>query len=110
MLLEIMDIKKSFGGLVALQDISFSVEGGETLGIIGQGSTGSDAAPVNPMTETPYFVLDSDGWGDGWSTGNAVRFNTEGALAPLWMARTVKPGQGTVENDSFELQIRGDAD
>jgi branched-chain amino acid transport system ATP-binding protein len=40
MLLEIMDIKKSFGGLVALQDISFSVEGGETLGIMGANGAG----------------------------------------------------------------------
>ncbi|MBT13314.1 MAG: hypothetical protein CMI02_14910 [Oceanospirillaceae bacterium] len=83
---------------------------GESLGVIGQGSTSGDTAPINPMTNTPYFILDGDGWGSGWATGNAVRFDTQGALAPLWIARTVKPGQGTVENDSFELQLRGDAD
>ena len=88
---------------------TFSIVG-ESLGVIGQGSTSGDTAPINPMTDTPYFVLDGEGWGSGWATGNAVRFDTQGALAPLWIARTVKPGQGTVENDSFELQIRGDAD
>ena len=40
MLLEINDINKSFGGLQALQDISFSVEEGETLGIMGANGAG----------------------------------------------------------------------
>ena len=40
MLLEINDINKSFGGLLALQDISFSVEEGETLGIMGANGAG----------------------------------------------------------------------
>lgn len=83
---------------------------GQSLGVIGQGSVSGDTAPINPMTGTPYFILDGEGWGSGWASGNAVRFDTQGALAPLWIARTVLPGRGTVENDSFELQIRGDAD
>ncbi len=40
MLLEIYKIYKSFGGLQALQDISFSVEEGETLGIMGANGAG----------------------------------------------------------------------
>ncbi len=40
MLLEINDINKSFGGLLALQEISFSVEEGETLGIMGANGAG----------------------------------------------------------------------
>ena len=40
MLLEIYNINKSFGGLQALQDISFSVEEGETLGIMGANGAG----------------------------------------------------------------------
>ena len=40
MLLEINDINKSFGGLLALQDISFSVEEGETLCIMGANGAG----------------------------------------------------------------------
>ena len=40
MLLEINDINKSFGGLLALQDISFSVEEGETLGVMGANGAG----------------------------------------------------------------------
>tara|TARA_B100000315_G_scaffold251797_1_gene287249 strand:+ start:5089 stop:5814 length:726 start_codon:yes stop_codon:yes gene_type:complete len=40
MLLEINDISKSFGGLTALQDITFSVEEGETLGVMGANGAG----------------------------------------------------------------------
>ncbi|MEE2745679.1 MAG: ABC transporter ATP-binding protein [Pseudomonadota bacterium] len=40
MLLEINDVEKVFGGLVALSGISFSVESGETLGIMGANGAG----------------------------------------------------------------------
>jgi branched-chain amino acid transport system ATP-binding protein len=40
MLLEIHDVDKHFGGLVALQGISFSIEHGETLGIMGANGAG----------------------------------------------------------------------
>lgn len=40
MLLEVHDVDKHFGGLVALQGISFSIEHGETLGIMGANGAG----------------------------------------------------------------------
>ncbi|WP_422445442.1 hypothetical protein [Endozoicomonas sp. ALB091] len=82
----------------------------EKLGIIATGSTATDTAPINPETGVPYFTMKADGWGSGWSTGNAIRFNTDGCLAPVWICRTVLSGQGTETNDDFTLQIRGDAD
>ena len=82
----------------------------EKLGIIATGNTTTDTAPMNPEAGVPYFTIKSEGWGSGWSTGNAVRFNTDGCLAPVWICRTVVAGQGTEENDNFTLQIRGDAD
>ena len=82
----------------------------EKLGIIATGTTAKNTAPVNPEAGVPYFTIKSEGWGSGWSAGNAVRFNTDGCLAPVWICRTVVAGQGTEENDKFTLQIRGDAD
>ncbi|USE38066.1 hypothetical protein [Endozoicomonas sp. SCSIO W0465] len=82
----------------------------EKLGIIATGSTTTDTAPINPEAGVPYFTLKADGWGSGWATGNAIRFNTDGCLAPVWICRTVLSGQGTETNDDFTLQIRGDAD
>ena len=83
---------------------------GEQVGIIGTGLTSADCAPVNPNTGNPYFLVPLDGWGSGWVAGNVLRFDTAGCLAPLWLARTVLSGQGTVDDDSVTVQIRGDAD
>ncbi|PJI50805.1 MAG: hypothetical protein CTR55_00465 [Pseudomonas sp.] len=82
----------------------------EKLGVIAVGSTAQDCAPINPQTNTPYFTIRAAGWGSGWAAANAVRFNTDSCLGPLWIARTVLSGQGTVSDDKFALQIRGDAD
>lgn len=80
------------------------------LGIIATGSTGADCAPINPATGTPYFTIPAAGWGTGWAAGNAIRFNSDSCLGPMWIVRTVLSGQGTVEDDQFKIQIRGDAD
>lgn len=82
----------------------------EKLGVIATGTTASDCAPLNPATEVPYFTILAAGWGSGWAAGNAVRFNTDACLGPLWIVRTVLSGQGVVEDDQFRIQIRGDAD
>ena len=80
------------------------------LGVISNGNTSSDCAPVNPATGSVYFTIKKEGWGSGWAAGNAVRFNTDACLGPMWVVRTVLSGQGTVDDDEFKLQIRGDAD
>lgn len=95
--------------LVFTSSTSFQVVE-EKLGVITTGSTASDCAPINPATGAPYFTIRAAGWGSGWAAGNAVRFDTDACLGPLWIARTVLSGQGTVEDDQFRIQIRGDAD
>lgn len=82
----------------------------EQLGVIAAGSINTDLSPINPLTGRPYFTIRRDGWGSGWAAANAVRFNTDAALGPMWVIRTVISGQGTVDDDQFKLQIRGDAD
>ena len=82
----------------------------EKLGVISAGTISSDCSPINPATGVPYFVIRAQGWGSGWAAGNAVRFNTDACLGPMWVVRTVLSGQGTVDDDQFKLQIRGDAD
>ena len=82
----------------------------EKLGVISAGNTATDCSPINALTNQPYFTIRKEGWGSGWAAGNAVRFNTDAALGPMWVIRTVISGQGTVDDDQFKLQIRGDAD
>jgi hypothetical protein len=82
---------------------------GETLGQIATGDTAHDLVPINPATSTPYFLLDKDGWSAGWAAGNVVRFNTDGANAPIWLARTIESGPATETSDSARVEFRGDA-
>lgn len=83
---------------------------GENVGVIANGNTSTDCAPVNPNTSVPYFTIPALGWGAGWATGNVLRFNTIGAMFPVWVVRTVQQGPETVPDDSFTLLIRGDVD
>lgn len=82
---------------------------GENLGVIGTGTTAADFSLVNALTGYVYFVLRAAGWGGGWGVGNQLRFNTIGATAPIWIARTILPG-ATLLGDSFDMQLRGDVD
>ncbi|WP_285259253.1 hypothetical protein [Halopseudomonas bauzanensis] len=82
----------------------------QQLGVIATGNISADCAPINPATSVPYFTIRAAGWGTGWASGNAVRFNTDACLGPMWVVRTVISGQGTVDDDKLKLQIRGDAD
>ncbi|WP_281645564.1 hypothetical protein [Parendozoicomonas sp. Alg238-R29] len=81
----------------------------EGLGVLGSGNIATDCAPINKAVGAPYFKVKSEGWGEGWKPGNVLRFDTDGAMAPLWVARVTKPGQATVEDDEFTIAVRGDA-
>jgi hypothetical protein len=83
---------------------------GEHVGVIATGNTGTNCAPNNPTTGVPYFTIPAVGWGSGWSIGNMLRFNTEGANFPVWVVRTVQQGPESVPDDNFTLLIRGDVD
>jgi hypothetical protein len=82
---------------------------GETLGQIGTGSTNTTLSPANPAGGgQPYFTINLLGWGAGWAGGNVLRFNTFGALAPVWVGRVTLPSAPTTAPDSITLAVRGD--
>lgn len=83
---------------------------GETLGVVGVGSTTVDFSPINPMTDAPYFTIKAAGWGSGWVTNNILRFNTDAAAKPIWAVRTVLPSTTPVEKDFINIEFRGDAE
>jgi hypothetical protein len=87
---------------------TFSVVG-EFSGTIGTGTITADVSILNPLTNQPYFVLDKDGWGAGWAAGNVLRFNTIGALAPIWFVRTTLVSNPVLTQDFFKFQIIANA-
>ena len=82
---------------------------GETVGQVGVGDVNTDFAPINPTTGDPYVTILAAGWSAGWNVGNQVRFNTEGAQAPIWLNRTTLPGPLTDPVDRVQIALRGDA-
>jgi hypothetical protein len=82
---------------------------GEASGIIATGNLATECAPLNPRTGAPYFTIPAAGWGAGWSTGNVLRFNTVGGLAPVWFIRTVLAGEAEAPYDGFRYETIGDA-
>lgn len=83
---------------------------GENLGLIGTGSTGVTAAPINALTGLPYFTVDYRGWGGGWATGNCLRMKTHAASYPVDVIRAVQPSSPTGLLDSVELLLIGNVD
>lgn len=83
---------------------------GENVGVIGVGSINSVTAPINGITGQPYFTIAVEGWGTGWQVGNLVRFNTVGAMYPVWLLRTVQQGPEGAGDYSFQIIARGDVD
>ncbi|MET3999652.1 hypothetical protein [Marinobacterium sp. MBR-109] len=95
--------------LIFTSSTSFNIVG-EVSGVIGTGNTSADCTPINPTTGEPYFIVLAAGWGSGWATNNVLRFNTDAAHAPIWVARTTVSGAATHNDDSFKIEARGDAD
>jgi hypothetical protein len=83
---------------------------GEFSGQIAVGDVNSDCSPLNPATGEPYFIIQSPGWGSGWSTGNVLRFNTIAANKPIWIARTILQSESASGSDHFCIEVRGDVD
>lgn len=81
---------------------------GEELGLLGTGNVGADCAPINPATGAPYFTIKAAGWSAGWAAGNALRFNTAGTVAPIWLVRTTQISTGGPLTDDFLVELRGD--
>lgn len=79
---------------------------GENSGQIGTGNTTVDTAPPNPIDGSPYFKVKALGFGYGWAAGNVLRLNTTAANYPIWAERTVKQGQSSIIDDSFQVQVR----
>ena len=60
--LRVDGLRKEFGGLVAVKDVSFDVQEGEFIGLIGPNGCGKstdDIAPTIPITSTRNRIKES---------------------------------------------------
>ena len=80
---------------------------GQRIGQIALGDTLSDFAPINPLTQAPYFVIPQAAFGGGWNAGEAVRFPTYASAKPIMLLRTVQSGHSQISKDRAVLAFRG---
>ena len=80
---------------------------GERLGVIATGDTVNDFAPINPLTNKPYFVIRQGAFGGGWSAGEAIRFYTKAAAQPVMAIRSTRAGHSAIDEDKAVIAFRG---
>ena len=80
---------------------------GKRIGQIATGDTVNDFAPINSLTNQPYFVIRSGAFGAGWNPGEAIRFATVASAKPVMPIRTVQAGHSQINTDRAVLAFRG---
>lgn len=56
-----------------------------------------------------YWIINCNGFGSGWASGNCIRFNQDAANYPLWFVRTTLQAPPEEPVDHYTIQIRGDS-
>ncbi len=97
--------RKQFGGLVAVNDVSFTVKGAEIVGLIGPNGAGKSTT-FNLLTG----VLDASGGSIGYD-GSAINGTPARGIAQLGIARTFQhvklvPSMTVLENVAIGAHLR----
>ena len=80
---------------------------GKRIGQIATGDTLNDFAPINSLTNAPYFVIRAGAFGAGWNAGEAIRFATYASSKPAMLIRSVASGHSEITTDRAVLAFRG---
>ncbi len=105
-LLEVKRVRKAFGGLVAVNDLSFAMSSGEILGLIGPNGAGKSTV-LNLVTG----VLPATG-GEVYFRGERIDTLSAPAIVPRGLARTFQqvhllPTMSVLENVAIGAHLRG---
>lgn len=98
------------GGIEQNWTLSFSnatnfTVSGDAVGSVGSGTVGSDFAPNNPVTGTPYLTIDHLAFSGTFAAGNTITWTTHPAALPLWYHRIIPAGAAQFTNDAVEVAV-----
>jgi branched-chain amino acid transport system permease protein len=107
-LLQARNVRKSFGGLVAVNDVSFAVEGGRIIGLIGPNGAGKSTT-FNLITGVLPLSA-----GEIELNGHALRTQSPQRAAALGLGRTfqhveIVADMSVIENVALGAHLRGNA-
>lgn len=74
---------------------------------IGSGNVASDVQPTNADFSKPFFVMDWNGFGGTFQSGDTVTFTTHPAAIPIWYRRKVPAGASSLSGNKVILGIDG---
>jgi branched-chain amino acid transport system permease protein len=108
LLLQAQAVRKTFGGLVAVNDVSFEVQSGRIVGLIGPNGAGKSTT-FNLLTGV--FALSS---GQIQFEGHALQAQSPQRAAALGLGRTfqhveIVPDMSVIENVALGAHLRGKA-
>ena len=69
---------------------------------LGTGTIGSDFAPVNPDSGTPYETIDANAWGGTWAAADTLDVPTHPPIVPIFWREIVPAGTGP-EHDNIAV-------
>lgn len=78
---------------------------GAALGSLGAGTTGSNFAPTNPNTGTPYFTIPSSVWSGSPSAGDTVSFLLTPLGCPHWLRQVAPAGANSASGNSYTVAL-----
>lgn len=81
---------------------------GNTLGVVGSGTTGAGIAPTNPDFSDSYFVLPASAFSGTFANGDQIVWTSTPAAVPMWHNLVVPAGIGAVAGNSFTGVFAGE--
>jgi hypothetical protein len=76
----------------------------DVLGVLANGSTGSDYAPINTAYGLPYLVIPAAGWSGSASVGDSMQLQTHPSAIPVWIFQETF-ANSIITNDAAYLSV-----
>ena len=73
------------------------------------GTTASITAPVNQVTGTPYFTMQTTFFSGSFDTPDTIDFTTTSATLPVWEQRDIPIGASSLTANSVKLVLQGES-
>jgi uncharacterized membrane protein len=85
---------------------AFSVSGALT-GSVGTGTIYASFSPSNASSF--YFLINKDGWGGTWQSGDRITFTTNHAAKAVWLKEVVPAGASSISSNIQRICWEGEA-